>query len=184
MLTYLGERGGERVVDPALRLLDSVRHGVGALRARPSFGARRARDTRCPGFDDRTSRRLLGLLEAETQTMPLGVERDDLQLQRLAFMYDVARVGDPLMRQLADMDEALEAVANTHERAEVHELRDRPVDDFADVEIGHRRVPRVRLKAADRQADPAALMVDVDDFGLDLFADLITGLRVVDLVPR
>ena len=99
-------------------------------------------------------------------------------------MYDVARVGDPLMRQLADMDEALEAVANAHERAEVHELRDRPVDDFADVEVGHRRVPRVRLKAADRQADPAALMVDVDDFGLDLFADLITGLRVVDLVPR
>src|SRR6185503_16065936 len=39
------------------------------------------------------------------------------------------------------------------------------------------------LEAADRQADPAALMVDVDDLGLDLVADLVAGLGVVDLVP-
>src|SRR4029077_18285333 len=36
---------------------------------------------------------------------------------------------------------------------------------------------------ADRQADPAALVVDVDDLGLDLFADLVAGFGVVDLVP-
>ena len=46
------------------------------------------------------------------------------------------------------------------------------------------RVPRVRLEATDRQADPAALVVDVDDLGLDLVADLVAGLGVVDLVPR
>src|SRR5450756_2785257 len=45
-------------------------------------------------------------------------------------------------------------------------------------------MPRVRLQATNRQADPPALMVDVDDLGLDLFADLVAGLRVVDLVPR
>ena len=32
--------------------------------------------------------------------------------------------------------------------------------------------------------DPAALVVDVDDLGLDLVADLVAGLGVVDLVPR
>src|SRR6185369_15217635 len=61
---------------------------------------------------------------------------------------------------------------------------DRSVDDVADVEIGHRRMPRIRLEAADRQRDPTALVVDVDDLGLDLVADLVAGLGVVDLVPR
>ena len=116
--------------------------------------------------------------------MALGVERDDLELELLALVDDVARVGDALVGQLADVDQALEAVADAHERAEVDELRDRAVDDVADLEVRDRGVPRVGLQAADRQADPAALVVDVDDLGLDLFADLVAGLGVVDLVPR
>ena len=116
--------------------------------------------------------------------MPLGVERDDLELELLALVDDVTRVGDALVGQLADVDEALEAVADAHEGAEVDELRDRAVDDVADLEVGDRRVPRVGLEAADRQADPATLVVDVDDLGLDLVTDLVAGLGVVDLVPR
>ena len=103
--------------------------------------------------------------------MPLGVERDDLELELLALVDDVARMGDALVGQLADVDQALEAVADADERAEVDELRDGAVDDVADVEVRHRGVPRVRLEPADREADPAALVVDVDDLGLDLFAD-------------
>ena len=116
--------------------------------------------------------------------MPLGVERDDLELERLALVDDVARMGDALVGQLADVDQALEAVADAHERAEVDELGDRAVDDVADLEVRDRGVPRVGLQAADRQADPAALVVDVDDLGLDLLADVVAGLGVVDLVPR
>ena len=116
--------------------------------------------------------------------MSLGVQADDLELERLALVDDVARMGDALMGQLADVDQALEAVAHAHEGAEVDELGDRAVDDVADLEVGHRGVPRVRLELADRQADAAALVVDVDDFGLDLVADLVAGLGVVDLVPR
>ena len=116
--------------------------------------------------------------------MPLGVERDDPQLQRLALMDDVARVDDTLMGQLADVDQALEPVADAHECAEVDELGDRAIDDVADLEIGHRRVPRIGLEAADRKADPATLVVDVDDLGLDLLTDLVAGFGVVDLVPR
>ena len=92
-------------------------------------------------------------------------------------------MGDALMGQLADVDQALEPVADADEGAEVDELGDRAVDDVADLEVGHRRVPRVGLEPADRQADPAALVVDVDDLGLDLVADLVAGLGVVDLVP-
>src|SRR4029079_12128469 len=46
------------------------------------------------------------------------------------------------------------------------------------------RMPRVGLQPSDRQADPAALVVDVDDLGLDLLADVIAGLGVVALIPR
>ena len=188
LLADLGERRGERVVDPALGLLDRVRHRVAALRvaagARRADAARRGRRRRGAGLRRRASRRLLGLLEAEAEAMALGVERDDLELERLALVDDVARMGDALVGQLADVDQALEAVADADEGAEVDELRDRAVDDVADLEVGDRRVPRVRLEAADRQADPAALVVDVDDLGLDLLADLVAGLGVVDLVPR
>ena len=116
--------------------------------------------------------------------MPLGIERDDLELQRLAFMNDVARVDDSLMAQLADVDQALETVANADERTEVDELGDGPVNDIPDLEVGDGRMPRIRLEAADRQADPAALVVDIDDLGVDLITDVVAGLRVVDLVPR
>ena len=116
--------------------------------------------------------------------MALGVERDDPELERLALVDHVARMGDALVRQLADVDQALEAVPDAHERAEVDDLRDRAVDDVADLEVGHGRMPRVRLQPADREADAAALVVDVDDLGLDLFADAVAALGVVDLVPR
>src|SRR4051794_40372291 len=116
--------------------------------------------------------------------MPLGIERDDLQLERLALVDDIARMGDALVGQLADVDQALEPVAHADERAEVDELRDRAIDDVADLEVRDGGVPRVRLEATDRQADATPLVVDVDDLGLDLLADVIAGLGVVDLVPR
>ena len=116
--------------------------------------------------------------------MALGVEADDLELEDLALVDHVARMGDALVAQLADVDQALEALADADEGAEVHELRDRAVDDVADLEVRDRRLPRIGLQAADREADPAPLVVDVDDLGLDLVADLVAGLGVVDLVPR
>ena len=181
LLADLGERRGQRVVDAALGLLDRVTHRVAAFLARSALARAARRLRRRAGGDRaparRASRRLLGLLEAEAEAMALGVERDDLELERLALVDDVARVGDALVGQLADVDQALEPVADAHERAEVDELGDRAVDDVADLEVGHRRVPRIRLEPADRQADPAALVVDVDDLGLDLLADVVAGLR-------
>ena len=175
LLPDLGERRGQRVVDAALRLLDGVREGVAPLLARAS----RARLGHC-----RAGRRLLGLLEAQAQAMALGIEADDLELEDLALADDVARMGHALVGQLADVDEAFEAVAHPHESAEVDELGDRALDDVTDPEVRDGRVPGVGLEAADREADPAALVVDVDDLGLDLVTDLVAGFGVVDLVPR
>ena len=95
----------------------------------------------------------------------------------LALVDHVARMGDALVGQLADVDQALEAVAHADERPEVDELGDRAVDDVADLEVRDRRVPRIRLQPPDRQADAATLVVDVDDLGLDLLADRDSRLR-------
>ena len=69
--------------------------------------------------------------------MTLGVEADDLELERLALVDDIARMGDALVAQFADMDQALKPIANAHERTEVHELRDGAIDDVTNVEISH-----------------------------------------------
>ena len=100
-----------------------------------------------------------------------------LSLSCLALVHHVARMGDALVGQLADVDEALQALAHAHERTEVDDLGDRALDDVADLEVRDRRVPRVGLQAADREADPAALVVDVDDLGLDLLADADSRTR-------
>src|SRR6185503_4634357 len=116
LLADLCERGGQRVVDPALGLLDRVGHRVAALGSWTPLGARgagSARSARGTGLDDRTSRRLLRLLEAQAEAMALGVERDDLELERLALVDDVTRVGDALVGQLADVDEPFQAVPDT-----------------------------------------------------------------------
>ena len=116
--------------------------------------------------------------------MPLRVQGDDLELESLPFVDDVARMGHSLMRELADVDQTLEAVADADEGAEVDELGHGAIDDVANLEVGDRGVPRVRLELADRQADATALVVDVDDLGLDLVANLVAGLGIIDLVPR
>ena len=46
--------------------------------------------------------------------MTLALKADDLELQLLALVDDVAGVGDPLVAQLADVDEALEAIADAY----------------------------------------------------------------------
>ena len=74
--------------------------------------------------------------------MPLLVERDDLEFERLALVDDIARMVDALMGQLAYMDQAFEPVAYTDERAEVDDLGDLTIDDVANRQVGDRGVPQ------------------------------------------
>ena len=115
--------------------------------------------------------------------MAFRIEADDLELENLALLDDVPWMGDALVRELADVNEALEALLDADECAEVDELGDRAFDHVADLVLGDRLLPWIRLEPADREADSTALVVDVYDLGLHLVADGVGGLRVVDLVP-
>ena len=115
--------------------------------------------------------------------MALGVEADDLQLELVAFLHHVTGVSHTLVGELADVDQSLEPLLHAHEGPEVDELRDGAGNDIADRVLRHRLLPWIGLQPPNREADATSLVVDVDDLGLDLIADRVGGLRVVDLVP-
>src|SRR5439155_18555383 len=122
----LSERGRHGVVDPLVRLANCVLGtvvAIPAIAALTTLGAilESARLARARSRIDRGRRSILGLLEAQAESMPLGVEADDLELENLALLHHVARVGDSLVGELADMDQALEALLHPDERTEVDE---------------------------------------------------------------
>ena len=79
----------------------------------------------------------------------LGVDVDDLHLDLLALLHDVAGVLDALLADLGDVHEALDARLDLDEGAEVGDLDDLALDDGLPTgsALGE-RVPRVRLRAA------------------------------------
>ena len=91
---------------------------------------------------------------------------------------------DVVGRHLGDVHQALDAVADLHERAERHELGDPAVDELADAVGRGELLPRVLLGGLERQADALAVEVDVEHLHRDLVADLHDRAGMVDVLPR
>ena len=62
-------------------------------------------------------------LERQRQAAPLGVDLDDLHVHDIALRDDLARVLDVVLRELGDVNEALDARHDLDEGAERHDLR-------------------------------------------------------------
>ena len=94
---------------------------------------------------------------------------------------DGTRVVDVLPRQLADVDEAVHA-AEIDEGAEADDRRHRALADLADLEVVEERVARLLLRLLEvgtaAEHDVVAVLVELDDLGLDALADV--GLQVAD----
>src|SRR5204862_2820293 len=117
------ERGSHGVVDPLVRLADRILGAVVAVATvatltalRPILEAARLAHRRCGGRGRRT---ILRLLETEAQPMTLGVKADDLELEDLALLDDVARMAGGLVGELADVAQELQAFLDAVECAEV-----------------------------------------------------------------
>src|SRR5690606_34034229 len=122
------------------------------------------------------------------------VDLEDLDLHFLAFGDDVGRLLDPLVLHLGDVDEAVLAAHEVHERAEVDDVDDLAAVDLADLGLLDdaedpllRRLDLVEIGRGDLDH---ALVVDVDlgsGLGNDLAdhlaagADHVADLRLVDL---
>ncbi len=101
------------------------------------------------------------------------------------FLTDVdhfAGIFDAFIGQLGDVDEAFDAIFHFGKGAEVGELGDLGVDNFArGIALGQ-GLPRIGLQLLDTQGESLVLNIDVEDDGLHLFAHFVEGRGVSDLL--
>src|SRR4051812_44357385 len=126
---------------------------------------------------------VVGLLQRQRDAATLEVDVDDLDEDVVTDVDDLLRQLHVALGQLGDVDQALDAVVDAHERAERDELGDLARDDLTD-RVGPGEVlPRVLLRRLQRQGDALAVHVDVQDLDRDLLADLDDLGGVVDVLP-
>src|SRR3954454_8281989 len=133
--------------------------------------------------DSLADRALVGLLQRQRDATTLEVDVDDLDVDLVADVDDLLRDLYVTLGELGDVDEALDALGDPDERAERHQLGDAAGNNLTDRVGAGERLPRVFLRRLERQRDPLAVHVDVEDLDGDLLADLDDLARVVDVLP-
>ena len=124
-----------------------------------------------------------GLLERQGDAAAVEVDVDHLDGDLLTDADHLLGDVDVALGQLRDVDQALDAVVDADEGAERHQLGHPARDQLADLVGAGELAPRVLLGRLERQRDPLALQVDVQDLDLDLLADLDHLGGVVDVLP-
>src|SRR5690606_29525211 len=103
----------------------------------------------------------------------------------IARLHDVRRPGDRFGGQLRGVDQALDALLQADEGAEVRHVRDLALDLGAERIAALDVVPRIRLELLDAQRELLVLLVDLEDDRLHLVALLELLAGVLDLLrPR
>src|SRR5699024_10780347 len=123
------------------------------------------------------------LRRLERQRHPLAIEVDieHLDGDLVAHLHDLARMVDVLPRQLGDVHQAINA-AEIDERSEVDDRGDNALADLPLLQLGEEVLPDLGLRLLEpgtpRQDDVVAVLVELDDLGLELLADV--RLQVTD----
>ena len=115
--------------------------------------------------------------------MPLRVDLDDPQLDVLTFAHNLLRMRDPLVTQLGDVHQALNAGLELGERAELGQLGDLGRYGIADVVLLLDARPGVLLDLLQAEGDLLVLAVDANHAHVDLLADAQHLTGVLDLAP-
>src|SRR5215211_4673737 len=123
-------------------------------------------------------------LDREGEAAPLRVDLEDLDLDVVARLDDLARVLDVVLGELGDVDEPLHALEDLDEGAEGHDLGDLALELVTDVVGVDHALPRVLLGLLQAQGDALAVAVDVEHLDLHGVADREDLARVVDVRPR
>src|SRR3990172_7294382 len=127
----------------------------------------------------------LHTLQAEPDSPRLRVDLDHPQGERLAFLQYLARMLDARLRQLGDVDQALDLVVAFQARkgAEFRQLGDRGGDQLPFVQRAEHFRPRILRQSFHRQADAFALAFDPKHAHAHLLPDLEHLRGVVDAFP-
>src|SRR5712664_1078081 len=119
-------------------------------------------------------------LHAERHLALVRVHVDDLHVELVPFLDDIAGVLHPLVAKLGDVHEALDAGLDLHERAEVGHLGDLALHAAADGVLVGQLGPWIRMELLDAQREALVLDVDVEHHRLHLVALLEQVARVLD----
>ncbi len=124
---------------------------------------------------------LLRGLERQADALAGQVDIEHLHLDLVAHGHDGARVVDVLPRQLGHVDEAVHAT-EVDEGAEVHDARHDTLAHLAGLEVGEEVLALLALRLLEPgpagQHDVVAVLVELDDLGLERLADV--GLQVAN----
>ncbi len=127
------------------------------------------------GTGEDLPRVLLGRLERERHALAIQVDLEDLDGDFLSDLDDLGGVLDVLPRQLGDVHEAVHS-AQVDERTEVDDRRDGALADLTLVQVVQERRARLGLRlleqGAARQDHVVAVLVELEDLGLDLLAEV------------
>src|SRR5579872_4413744 len=128
----------------------------------------------------------LELLQAERQPLVLGVDIEDHRLDGVALLERFRRVLQPLAPgHVRDVDQAVDAVLDLDERAELGQVADLARDRRADRVLLGQLVPRIALDLLQAERNPARAGIDAEHHRLDGVADVEDLRRVLDaLAPR
>src|SRR5271169_1938026 len=126
---------------------------------------------------------LVGLLERQADPAPVQVDVDDLDEDLVAHLHDLLGNLHVPVGELGDVHQALDALLDTDERAERHQLGHPARHDLADLVGAGELLPRVFLGGLERERDPLPVHVHVQHLDGDLLAHLDDLTGVVDVLP-
>src|SRR5579863_8798732 len=115
----------------------------------------------------------LKLLDAERETALIGLDGEDDGFDAIAFLEHFGRMLNTLgPAQVGDVDEAVDAIFDFEESAEVGEIADPAFNGHADGEFLVERVPRVGGELAHAERDAALGGIHIEHNALDVIADV------------
>src|SRR5437773_3358025 len=133
---------------------------------------------------DPEPRVFLRLLQAQGNPLVLGVHVQDQHLDLVALLHDFRGMLHPLgPRHVGDVDQAVDAGLDLHERPERGEVAHFPLDPHADGVFLGQRHPGVFLGLLHAERDLLFRLVDLQDHGFNRLADR-HALRWVAHVAR
>src|SRR5690606_27689830 len=116
---------------------------------------------------------LVELLDAEAEALVLDVDVEHHRLDLVALLEELARVLDALgPGDVGHVHQAVHALLDADEHAEVGDVADLALDDRADGVLVLEERPGVLLDLLHAQRDALGLRIDVEDHGLHLLTDL------------
>src|SRR5262249_40250549 len=122
--------------------------------------------------DEAGERILVELLDAEADALALDVDAEHDRLDLLALLVVAHRgLAGLVPRQVGQVHQAVDALRQADEHAEVGDRLDRALDLVAALDVGSEFFPRIGLALLHAEADAALVLVDLEHHDLDLVAE-------------